>query len=79
MSCQINWGGSMSIPEVNNILKMYNIQVRRDAGRWYIASVYSVDDSATLWGHLDADEFSAEDVCEYVLKNVDAIRRFNGE
>jgi hypothetical protein len=69
----------MNIPEVNNILKMYNIQVRRDAGQWYVASVHSTEHDTLLWGHIDADEFSAEDLCEYVLKNVDAIRRFNGE
>jgi len=69
----------MNIPEVNNILKMYNIQVRRDAGHWYVASVHSVDDNPLIWGHIDANEISAEDLCEYVLKNVDAIRRFNGE
>ena len=69
----------MSIPEVNNILSMYNIQVRRDNGRWYIASVYTTEGNETLWGHLDAYGFSAEQVCEYILKNVEAIRRFNGE
>lgn len=69
----------MSIPEVNNILKMYNIQVRRDNGRWYIASVYSTEGNETLWGHLNVDGFSADQVCEEVLNNIDAIRRFNGE
>lgn len=79
MSYMISWVGSMKIPEVNRILSMYNIQVKREVGRWYIASVYTTEGNETLWGQLTPVEYSAEEVCEYVLNHVDAIRRFNGE
>ena len=69
----------MKIPEVNRILSMYNIQVKREVGIWYVASVHSVDGNPTLWGRMNMDECNARQVCEEVLNNVDAIRRFNGE
>lgn len=69
----------MTIVEANNILRMFNIQAKRDDNRWYVASLTATVNGETLWGHLGIKGSSTEEMCEYVLSHIDAIRRFNGE
>jgi hypothetical protein len=64
----------MKLSKANEILSLYDVQLKKEGTNWYIASVHKAEHGVTLWGYLNFKGYTKDAVLE-VLNNIDELKR----